>query len=506
MKHASNRSLTLVALVILLVAPSAFAQEQNEKTFRSKDIRLYYSAKDESGIKEAILFVTFDGGASWQKTDPSATEWGKDSAGRTYVIYHAKGDGRYGFAFQFIDSLGIPTPAPSAGKRPALVAVVDTAPVVLKLADILSLPKSGGEIVVTEKGVRIPYALVTAREIVRKTLWITRDEGKNWEKADGIEWSADQAGATFVRFTLSAEGRYGLAFQFAEKSGGETPHPSSAGAYIWVVYKPAVVASSILPILLEPKGSEEWTAGNVYVIKWMSPDGFKKKSASLSYSYDGGPWTLITKGLENTGFYRWAAPARATSKLTLRVTLEDASGKEVSSVPSGDIVAVVPTSPDIAAAKRDFAKATLLRSQRKYDEAIISYEDALAAWDRYPDALNDVAWVYYEMGDFGKSLEYFLKAKEVNRDSSAACAHVGYALLKLGLIEDGAKELDNAVELGVSAKKAVSSVSLALWEASQILLQRGKKEEARNACKSILKIASADKEIKEKALALLKAH
>ncbi|OHB76158.1 MAG: hypothetical protein A2Z34_02215 [Planctomycetes bacterium RBG_16_59_8] len=470
-------------------------------TFRKRDIKLTYRPIDGRKATSRKLWITEDTGGTWRAADDA--EWLTDAAGNPCVLFSLPRDGAYGVTLELTDDETFSVPAPAAGALPHLVVKVETSAPTLAVTDVIETPKVGQKYTSSSRTVRLPYKLRPGMELSGKELWVTADGGRSWGKANRLEWSTTAEGVTLVRFEAPSDGNYGLAFRFILRDGRATQIPCGLPAHCWVAV--ATVVASGHPILLKPKGGEEWTGGQVVVLQWMSPNGFKEKSTALSYSVDDGPWTLITKGLENMGFYRWAPPSKATAKLRLRVTMLDGSGKEISSEPSGNIAIRVPASADVASAKRHFYQATLRRAQRKYDESIVSYEKALESWDAYPEALNDIAFVHYEQGDFGKALEYFLRARDVNRGSATASAHVGFALLRLGLAGDALRELETAVAVGISDRRLQGKVSVALLEAARMLAGEGEKEGAARACRLIFDLPAPDPDARRLAEELSKA-
>lgn len=487
-------SVPVVTLDDILVDPVKGADIRSAK----REIRIPYRVKEGYVPTERCLWLTRDGGKSWKKGE--GVEWLFDGKGNGYALFTVGADGAYGVAFEFNNPEKFTMAAPQAGEAPRFVVTVDTTQPFLNLADLLESPKSGENLASASWSIRVPYQFKEGAAVATKDLLVTADGGKSWGAAENVEWSCDREGKTFARFTVPADGLYGVTFRLTDANGLATAAPKEPLATVAVTT--VKVQAKGRPILLKPTGGEQWTGGKVVVLQWMSTNGVREKSTAISYSIDGGSWTVITKGLENMGFYRWAPPSKATSRLKIRVTMEDAAGNEVASEPSGDITVVVPSNPDIAAAKRHFHRATLLRAQRKYDEAIMSYEEALTAWDQYPDALNDIAYVHYQIGDYGKALEYFLRAREVNRGSPQSNAYVGFALFKLGLPEDSLRELANAVALDAATRALGRDVADELMELARVFQKEGNKEAASRACALILQIPSARTETRRMAQSL----
>lgn len=477
----------------------AEAQSVREQKFTTRDVKIYYKAEDKSGIKDRKLWVTTDEGTLWQPAQRA--DWGQDTATQTYFIFHAAADGRYGFFLQFSDLAGNSTPPPQAGQKPKLIIVIDTQQVASRPVPMLD----PGEEKFTTMMITKRYTTSNKGAIKERKLWMTANEGTDWKMAENVEWSEDPAGQMFFRLQVPANGRYGLALQFADLKGPTMPAPM-AGEKPSTVAVVESVGSLVAPVIIDPHPGAQWVTGKISLIEWATPgEGWKSKSAALYFSIDNGPWTLITKGLELTRYYGWA-PMKETQNLRLRVSVMRTDGQEVLSEPAGPVVVKSMTKPDIAAAKKHFQKAGLLAAQRLWEEAAMEYQKAIELWPDYTDAMNELGATFYEAGKYDKALEFFLRAKDISGSNSAAFVNVGFAYLKLGLADDAVPMFQDAIEIGVSEKSVVVPLSDVLWRLAERREQEKNLAGARRAAEMILKLETAPKSIRKKAQDWISSH
>ncbi|OGL46918.1 MAG: hypothetical protein A2W05_10440 [Candidatus Schekmanbacteria bacterium RBG_16_38_10] len=486
-----------VGLIFAIALPNLLLYPQEKKIgkFNKREVKIYYTVEDISGVKDKELYVTTDDGRSWNPANKvGAVDWGGN--GSAYAIFHATSDGTYGFTFRFSDTISnTPTP-PTAGEMPDLIAVIDTTPPTITV-------KKDAEQKLGVSNIKIYYEATDINGVDEARLWVTQDGGKTWKLATGTESGSDRD-SKFIIYKASEDGIYGFIPQAIDTVGNKTPSDPLSND------KPSLevtvdTKASYKPIVIEPKGKEEWIAGNIYQIKWLSQELYiKPKSISLYYSYDGKIWTLITKGLDATGFYWWTPPAKATDELRIKATATNAKGEEIESSPTNNISVNVVSKPDIATAKMHFQRGTLIRAQGKLEESAIEFNKAITLWQDYTDALNDLGFVYYNKQEYGRALEYFLRAKRVDVNNPSAYVNTALALLNLGLIDDALSEFKDAVELGLDTRNtelktlAIESAD-ALWHIAQTYSSDKQYDKAVDTCRTILKIYWVDKSTRKKA-------
>lgn len=183
--------------------------------------------------------------------------------------------------------------------------------------------------------------------ISRVDLWVTRDDGKSWNK-----WSQHDGKGGLVRVVLDVrentilEGNYG--FRLVPVSGaGLSEREPAAGD----VPEMRVVLDVTPPqIELYPPASDP-NAPDSLVLQWKATDrNFGEEPITLEWSATlNGPWKPVTlagnepivqvaavnapvaKRLANTGQFAWRVPAGVPARVYLKVTACDAAGnvKEV---------------------------------------------------------------------------------------------------------------------------------------------------------------------------------
>jgi tetratricopeptide (TPR) repeat protein len=244
-------------------------------------------------------------------------------------------------------------------------------------------------------------------------------------------------------------------------------------------------------------------------IKWMKDAGmWREKSAFLQYRIGEGEWTTIQDGLDNTGFYMWAAPLPETDKLQVRVGMVTKDGNKPhlleseirQSNVSGDIRVKTRGRGDKKTAMRHYNAARLLHAQGKAADAIIRYEKSLEAWPEYPEALHELGRVYYEEEEWARALEFWRRSMEASPSSPFPYVNVAKAKLKLKLYEDAFNDLKDAVALGVDRNR---HLGLACSEALlRVAIRYGKTnevEQAIDACKHVLRIRNVDPKVRAQA-------
>ncbi|HEY1186279.1 MAG TPA: hypothetical protein VGE74_01420 [Gemmata sp.] len=178
--------------------------------------------------------------------------------------------------------------------------------------------------------------------ISRVDLWLTRDEGRSWQK-----WSEHDGKGGAVRVVLDdkanaqLEGTYGFRLvpvSGANRSEGK-PEPGSAPDM-------RVVLDVTPPKVVLSKPDPDPNAPDTIVIKWEATDrNFGDDPITLEYSDSpAGPWkpvatagtdpvvqatalnAPVAKRLANTGQYSWRVPVGVPARVHLKITARDAAG------------------------------------------------------------------------------------------------------------------------------------------------------------------------------------
>ncbi len=79
--------------------------------------------------------------------------------------------------------------------------------------------------------------------------------------------------------------------------------------------------------LTSPVGGETWGPSSAHDVTWTASDNLGVDSVSIEYSAAGapGPWTLVARGLANTGTFAWTLPSATTESALVRVIAYDAA-------------------------------------------------------------------------------------------------------------------------------------------------------------------------------------
>jgi hypothetical protein len=151
----------------------------------------------------------------------------------------------------------------------------------------------------------------------RVEIWMTRDEGKTWQRL-----CEDQKHQSPVECDLPGEGLFGITVVVANGNGLGDPPPSSGDAPdYWIevdTTKPVAKLLAASPVLGDGAGA--------LLISWAASD---KNLDSINLHYAAqreGPWLPIAKGLKNDSSYRWLVPQDAGPEVHLRLEAMDRAG------------------------------------------------------------------------------------------------------------------------------------------------------------------------------------
>lgn len=487
----------------VLAGLPAFSQEGKSRTVAARMFKLQYRVVDVSGsVPEHHLWVSTDQGSAWKKAEDAglSVHWREEGVTLTATV-SVSSDGTYGFVAQFGDPYSQRTPEPAPGDKARLVVVVDTQPPALSGISL-------AEQRVTSQEIKVFYSAVDEGSGVKgSTLWMTMDDGKAWTAVEEAV-AGKQNERNFLLYHAKQAGTYGFLVQVTDGAGNHGPAPVSGTlpAVTVTVDVTGLPGYPSAPQVLNPLGGEKWTAGKTVQIRWLSPKGFKDRSATLFYSLDNGPWVVITKGLDPTGFYFWAPPARATENLRLKVAALRADGVSMESSLSGPVALAVIRRPDLELAQKYYHRGVVHRGARQWAEAIHAFEQAMEVWPEYPEAMNELGAVFYEQNEYGRSLEYFLRSREQRRSQAAAYANVAISELKLGLLDDAFDDLRDTIRLGVEHDRRLSiTVGEKLWNCAALYLLAHRSERALECAQLMTQVPHADRRSKRMAEDFIKS-
>jgi hypothetical protein len=92
---------------------------------------------------------------------------------------------------------------------------------------------------------------------------------------------------------------------------------------VYAEFNPDTVAPSVT--VLSPNGGESWAANSIQTITWNASDNIEITSLSiyLSVNGTGGPFSLISSGEANDGYYFWQVPYSPTDNAYVKIIAYD---------------------------------------------------------------------------------------------------------------------------------------------------------------------------------------
>jgi hypothetical protein len=153
--------------------------------------------------------------------------------------------------------------------------------------------------------------------VSRVEIWITNDEGKNWQRL-----CEDPDRRSPALLNLPGEGLFGLRLVVTNGNGfGGTPPAKGDQPTCWIevdTTPPHAHLQDIEPVVKEGALEIRWTATD----KNLGPE-----PVSLFYATTKeGPWLPIAHRLRNDGLYRWNFPREAGAQFFLRMDVTDQVG------------------------------------------------------------------------------------------------------------------------------------------------------------------------------------
>ena len=82
----------------------------------------------------------------------------------------------------------------------------------------------------------------------------------------------------------------------------------------------------IRAVVSAPAAGSQLAVGTVTQVRWQTPSGVQVQSVAILHSHDGGDtWSLVDRGLPDTGSYDWTVPNTPTDQNKLAVVLVESS-------------------------------------------------------------------------------------------------------------------------------------------------------------------------------------
>ncbi len=103
-------------------------------------------------------------------------------------------------------------------------------------------------------------------------------------------------------------------------------------------------------------------------------------------------------------------------------------------------------------------KSSRLIKLKKYEEGILCCKKLIDSSDgKSSGAYVNMSWGLGELGRYEESLEFSIKAIELNSNFSMAWNNKGHALHNMGKSEEGLKDVEKALELDPNNQDAIES-------------------------------------------------
>lgn len=345
----------------------------------------------------------------------------------------------------------------------------------------------------------------TSERVGSTRLWVSRDAGRTWTLAReaGIAetWGEWAGGAIRCTVRVPEDGAYDFYPQFGDAVTNRTPDPKPGQAphprLQFEVREPRTVGAVEWE---EPKGSPHWTGAATVTLKWHSVgDPFRERSGELQYAIAGQPWVTITKGLDASGSYRWIVPNKDTTELRLRVRALTRAGQDASAETDAIYVRAAGRA-DLPQARALYDRARVLLAQQRHAEALLKYEEALAAWPDFAEVLNDVGKIHSDRNDPVRALEYFIRAKKASPSHPTAYVNAAMTQARLGLYADALADLRDALAVGLEKDERTAVLAgETLWKVAVASGLSGEKDNALLACEMILRVRLASRATRAKA-------
>lgn len=98
-----------------------------------------------------------------------------------------------------------------------------------------------------------------------------------------------------------------------------------------------------------------------------------------------------------------------------------------------------------------YQQGKIYQAQAKYDDALVSFEQAVSVDPKHSKALEEAGYEWAMKGNYEKAIEYYKKALELNKKNGNLWDKLGLAYNGIGNQEEAKKAFEQACKLGIQA-------------------------------------------------------
>ncbi|MGC9043058.1 MAG: tetratricopeptide repeat protein [Myxococcota bacterium] len=98
-----------------------------------------------------------------------------------------------------------------------------------------------------------------------------------------------------------------------------------------------------------------------------------------------------------------------------------------------------------------YQQGKIYQSQAKYDDALVSFEQAVSIDPKHIKALEEAGYEWSMKGNYEKAVEYYKKGLEINKKNGNLWDRLGLAYNSMGNLEEAKKAFEEACKLGIQA-------------------------------------------------------
>jgi len=314
-------------------------------------------------------------------------------------------------------------------------------------------------------------------EVGMVALYQTLNNGQTWTVA-----ARDHDNRSPVSYRVPDQDKVGL-YLVAGNQKGRREAPPVAGArpmHVLCIDKKVPVLTVDFDVGVEP-----WRGRSMRILKWRATDqNLADKPVAVYFSKDGrDSWELLsTSPLEAAGEIQFNVPPLNTASFRLRFEAKDLF-HNVGTISSPPITVIsVPRSILEKNARKHYKMGNQLRIEGRLYEATEAYRKAIEIWPEYYEAINDLAYTYFQLENHESALEFFNKACKFHPEDADIWYNVGVAQFYLDHRTPAIEAFGRALEIDPNLVEAY-------WYIGKISIENRDKAEAIKAWKRIVLIA-----------------